>query len=177
MLLSLDISTSCVGWSLYGQDKELIAAGAIQTDKCKSDELFVKLDYVVNEILNIIDKHNVKVEYLAAEAALKMFAGGKTTANTMSKLISFNFGLCYTLTRRLGCKDVMLDVKSARKSLGIVVPKGAKDKKKYVIDKIKPMYPNLAWDLKKTGNYKDYCGDMADAIVIGEFALKKIKNP
>lgn len=173
MLLSLDISTSCTGWAIWDAKRKLIAAGAIETktttkkDKARFTNHFAKMDYVVEEIVRIIAKHGVTIERLSAEAALKKFSGGKTTANTMAALIGFNFCLCYTLTRRLKCKETMLDVRAARRMLSITIPKGAKDKKKYVIAKIQPMYPNLAWDKKKTGRLKDWCGDMADAIVIG----------
>jgi hypothetical protein len=179
MLLSLDISTSCVGWAVW-KDRKLVDAGAIEMKESstakKKNKLrwptpFDKMDYVRKELDKVIQKHGGEVAYLAAEAALKKFSGGKTTANTMALLIGFNFCLCYNLTRDLDCKHVMIDVKSARRKLKIVIPRGAKDKKKYVIAKIKPMYPNLSWPLKNTGKEKDWCGDQADAIVVGLDAI------
>lgn len=175
MLLALDISTSCVGWCVYDYSKKLVAAGAIETKKCKSNDLYDKMDYVIDELWKIIQDHKVTISHLAAEAALKKFSGGKTTANTMAMLIGFNFCLCYNMTRKLGCSSIMLDVRAARRVMKITIPKGAKDKKVFVITQVKPMYPNLDWALKKTGKYKDWCGDMADAIVIGEVACKQLK--
>jgi hypothetical protein len=147
MLLSLDISTSCVGWAVW-KDRKLVDAGAIEMKESSTAKKKNKLRWPTP-----FDK----MDYVRKD--------------TMALLIGFNFCLCYNLTRDLDCKHVMIDVKSARRKLKIVIPRGAKDKKKYVIAKIKPMYPNLSWPLKNTGKEKDWCGDQADAIVVGLDAI------
>lgn len=174
ILLSLDISTSCTGWALWDQHKNLILAGAIETKTSKHlPDLFFKMDYVVKTICSIINENNLAVSCIAAEAPFKKLSGGKTTASTMASLIGFNFCLCYTLSRRLNCEINMVDVRAVRKMLGIVIPRGVKDKKIYVIEKIQPMYPNLSWEKKKTDKFKDWCGDQADAICVGLYALAR----
>lgn len=170
LILALDISTTCTGYSIW-ENKKLIDAGAIE---CKMEDLNERMDHVVSEIEKIVDIKNV--ETIVAEAALKKFSGGKSTADTMAKLISFNFCLCHILSRK-GNSPIpikRLDVRSARKNAGIIIPKtkNKKEIKDAVIEHWKAQFPNLSWDLKKTGNYKDWVGDMADSITIGASFLK-----
>jgi hypothetical protein len=180
--ISLDISTSCTGyafWEDYGEGDglTLIETGAIETPTDKFPDINDKMDYVVKQLEAKINCTQLEypVGSVVAEAAMKKFSGGKTTADTMAKLIAFNFCLCYTLSRSQSCKIEHIDVRAARRTCGITIPKGTKDKKeikKIVIEHWKKEYPSLAWDLKKTGNYKDYVGDMADAITIGRAYIK-----
>lgn len=165
-LLSLDISTSTTGFSLW-RDSELIEAGALETKSAKFKNKFEKMDFVIDGLSNLIKKHKIKLDKVAAEAAFKKFAGGKTTAQTMAALIGFNFCLCYSLSRKFSCDVVMVDVRQARKFCGIIIPKGTKDKKAIVCGIIKEKYPNLSWETKKGGDLKDWTGDMADSIVVG----------
>lgn len=170
-ILALDISTSCTGWSIF-KDKDLLDCGAIQTPTfdAKSPKkfgfktLFEKMDYVIKELESVCLKH--KIDYVVAEAAFKKFAIGKSSADVLAKLIGFNFCLTYSICKKLSCKECFIDVKSARKKVGVKIPKGA-DAKECVYSFVKDLYPNLSWEVKKTGNPKDWTIDMADSIVIG----------
>lgn len=180
--LALDISTTCTGFSFWEEVNDeiiLIEAGAIESPTEKFPTLEQKMDFVVCEVNKQISCLQITPDVIVAEAALKKFTGGKSTADTMSKLIAFNFCLCYALSR-YNLPPILiehLDVRAARKSVGIAIPKNIKDKKeikKIVINHWKNKYPNLRWDLKKTGNYKDFVEDMADSITIGAAYLKKL---
>lgn len=177
--VSLDISTSCTGYTFWEDDGEginLTWTGAIETPTEKFPDINDKMDFVVKELKSRMSCAQLgHVDVIVAEAALKKFSGGGTTADTMAKLIAFNFCLCYTLSRSLKSRIEHIDVRAARKACGITIPKGLKDKKqlkKIIIEHWKKEYPTLAWDLKKTGNYKDYVEDMADSITIGRAYIK-----
>lgn len=166
-ILALDISTSCTGWS-YWRDKKLIEAGAIETPTEKFDSIFSKMDHAKNELhAKVLDLGGA--DLIVAESAFKKFANGKSSADVIAKLVGFNFCLTYSLTRLLDAKELFIDVKSARKTVGIKVPKGANAK--LIVHKYASLkYPNLSWPTKKTGTPKDWTVDMADALVIGEYA-------
>lgn len=182
--LALDISTSCTGYSFWEEVNGeicLIHAGAIETSTDDFDDINKKMDFVIDELNKRMSCYQISPDVIVAEAALKKFTRGKSTADTMAKLIAFNFCLCYSLSRSSDKKNPIsiehLDVRAARKAAGIIIPKTIKDKKeikKIVIEHWKKEHPDLAWDLKKTGNYKDYVGDMADSITIGAAFSKKL---
>lgn len=183
-ILALDISTSCTGWSLF-EDGKLLQAGAIETPTAKPTKtvktkskkikiefktLFEKMDYVVEKLSRIINQTNNNIDFIVAEAAFKKFAQGKSSADVIAKLIGFNFCLVYTLCNHHNIKEKFIDVKTARKSVGLTIPRGA-DTKKLVYKFVKPLFPQLDWPEKKTGNPQDWTIDMADALVIGMSAM------
>jgi hypothetical protein len=178
-LLALDASTNCTGWCLFDlTTKKLFKAGAIESpsDDPKSKktprfpDLFTKVDYVIEQLVEICK--GLEIAYIAIEQALKKLSGG-SSAHTIGMLIQFNFCVMYALTRKFKCEYLYFDVRSARKSCGITVPKKG-DPKVAVMAVIQPRYPNLTYTLKRTGTLKDWCFDMTDSIVIGETAIKTL---
>lgn len=168
-ILALDISTSCTGWS-YWKDKKLVEAGAIETPTEKFDSIFLKMDHAKDELYAKISSLG-GADLIVAESALKKFTPGRSSADVIAKLVGFNFCLTYTLTRLLEAKELFIDVKSARKTVGIKVPKGA-NAKLIVHGYASARFPSLSWPVKKTGTPKDWTVDMADALVIGEYATQ-----
>lgn len=178
-LLALDVSTACTGWCLFDlTTKKLHKAGWIATPSDKPDckktprfpERFDKIDYIYSELIKICD--GLEIEYVAIEEALKKLSGG-SNANTIGVLIQFNFCVMYLLSRKFKSKSLYYDVRSARKTVGITVPKKA-DAKECVMAVIRPRYPDLSYEFKRTGVLKNECFDMSDAIVIGETAMKSL---
>lgn len=176
MLLALDISTSCVGWSLW-KDEKLKDYGfyCLTNSKREPKELDKRLDKALEFFL---DKFK-GVDTIAAEEALKRFSGGKTTANTMNKLISMNFALTYNLSRKWNADLILIPVNKARKLCGIKIPRQQKGKKKdpnwtknHIIKEVANKYPMIIFEKTKAGNYRKGYDDLADSIVIGESAFK-----
>jgi hypothetical protein len=163
-VLALDISTSCTGVSIF-QEGRLIKACSIETSSKKFDSVFDKMTHLLNEITLFCKGFDVN--YIAAEAAFKKFAMGKSNASVLALLIGFNFCLVYNLTKIFSAKEIFIDVKNARKSVGLKMLKGA-DAKMIVYEYVSKKYPDLNWTHKKTGKPKDWTIDMADSIVIGE---------
>lgn len=181
-LLSLDISTTTTGYCLW-KDGVPLEAGAIETKAEKIPDKFDRIDHILVKIEGLVSKWNIKIDKFAAESALEKFTAGKTTAKTIAALAGFNFCLCYALSRRPSLSNkspaefVMVNVRSARNACGIKIPKDVKDKKEYVTSRVFEMYPNLPWEKKKTGKFKDWNQDMADAVVIGLSVVSKMAPP
>lgn len=175
MLLALDISTSIIGWSIWEDDKP-IKAGYFKLANSKNEpkELADRLDVALEKFSSFEG-----ITKIAAEAALQKFTKGKSTINTLNKLIAMNFGLTYTLSRKWNVPVEYIDVKIARKKAGITVPKQPKYQKKddawakkIVTEAVSKQYPTIYPWTPKYGVYKsDF--DVADSIVIGKAARKK----
>ena len=170
MLLSLDISTSIVGWTIW-DDKSVKDYGfAILSDyKGNPKNLDGRLDKAVEYFSEFSG-----ITEIAAEEAFSKFSGG-TTANTMSKLIAMNFGLTYTLSRMWDVPVEYISVNDARRRCGIKIPRQPKGKKKdgnwtkkHVTSAVAKKYPMITFEWTKAGNVKKGHDDMADALVIGE---------
>lgn len=177
MLLALDISTSIIGWSLW-KDKQIQDQGFVCLSNSKGEpkELHDRLDAALEYFRDFKD-----VSSIAAEAALQKFSGGKTTANTMNKLIAMNFGLTYTLSRKWNVPVKYISVNDARKIAGIKVPRQEKGKKKdanwtkrHVTSAVAKKYPMIKFEWTASNNVKKGHDDMADAIVIGEAVTSKL---
>jgi hypothetical protein len=117
--------------------------------------------------LNRIGINNISC--FAVEEAVKKFQGGKSTADIIMKVGSFNFGVCYYLYQKLNKKPNYISFTTARKVCGVVLPKktSSKEKKELIRAKIATIYPEIVWEKNKLGNIKQQCYDMSDAILIG----------
>lgn len=173
MLLGLDISTSIIGWSIFNFAGDLIDYGHI--DLPKKEDLFGRLKFAIENIKGVLQTY--PVENFAVEEAAKKFTAGKSSADTIFKLGAINFGLSFFLYERLGVVPVYVAATSARKLNGIKIKRG-ENSKEIVRRFVGTLYPKIVWDKKKTGTYKDYCFDMADAIIIGRAAhILNAKKP
>lgn len=165
VILGLDISTSTIGWNIF-ENQNVIKYGYIKLPQ--GENLITKLDVALEALEQLLKEHSIDV--IAAEEALQKVTGGKTTANTVNKLIAFNFGLTYSLYRIYGIRPKYIPASTARAQSKIKIPRGLskkpKEKKKIVIEAVKSLYPQIEFPLTKFENYKDFCGDIADSVVI-----------
>lgn len=172
MLLALDISTNIIGWSKW-ENGIPVEAGYFKLTNSKSEpkELDKRLDIALEKFGDFSG-----ITQIAAEAALQKFTPGKSTINTLNKLIAMNFGLTYTLSRRWNVPVEYIDVKQARKKIGLKIPKQPKKEKKdpdwtkkIVMSEMAQEYPDLySWG-DKWGKYKSNF-DVADSLCIGKAA-------
>ena len=86
MILGLDISTSCIGWSLLDSEGGLIKLGYIMLDKEK--DLFCKAQRASEDIAMINQQHNITNVFI--EENLQSFRSGFSSARTLSTLAKFN---------------------------------------------------------------------------------------
>ena len=159
MILGLDISTSITGVTVLDEDGNIVYNLAIDTRKYKN--IFKKAEVVRDKLETLV----VDPEKVYIEQSLQSFRSGFSSAKTLSVLSRFNgvvSWICYEIWK---IQPEYIAAISARKRVGIKVPRGEKAKKcviKYVIDNV----PDVSIEYTKFGNVKPDCYDKADSWVI-----------
>ena len=170
VFLSFDISTSCIGFSMYNQNFELISVKALKmsTNKeCNDDPEIVKGDGFKKFVEEPLVKSN--------------------NVYTVNKLLKFN-GICsYILRDTLGIIPKFLSVDEVRrifcpemteydpkKNKFILKFKSRKiDPKNYIFEKISNEYQNINWLINKNGKFKTENYDITDSIALAKSSFKK----
>jgi hypothetical protein len=162
LVLGLDISTSTVGAAIVDSETDELKS-LFYVSLAKEKGLINKIKMLKMELA----KYDGIVEHVAIEEPLVMFKEGFSRAQVLSLLSQFN-GMCQFLVFLLYNADpVMYNVNSARKLAYPDLKFHAGEKRKELVqERSSRTYPEVDWPLKRTGNLKDECYDMADAIVI-----------
>lgn len=175
--LGLDISTSTIGVILLdaktgGFEKMF----AIRLTSSKLKDFYDKVDYAVESLKTNIDPSFYCVRSIYIEEAAKRFTPGLSSANTLFLLARFN-GIISNEARKLfGVRPKMINVRSARKVLGIAINNKDKslDTKTKIFNSVRTMNPDFPWEqhVARTGRFKGqivygkHNQDIADAWVI-----------
>ena len=166
MTLGLDISTSCIGISIFDEDGKLMSLNYI---KLKGDTLFEKVDeFIVHMEENHYDKFIIK--NLAVEEPLKVFKGQFSNADTIQKLTAMNYMVTFWCYKNYNLLPTYWNVQTIRKIAfpDLLLPKKETNKKHKVWEKVMEKEPQINWIYSKrthklaTENY-----DMADAYACG----------
>lgn len=203
-ILSLDISTTNIGMSLWDSNGKLIEIThlSLTIDKKKNVSVenrdIYKAEIFKNTILKIkeriLTELNGKVFYVIVEEPL----GGSNNSNTVSLLFGFN-GICryilYTIfdiypmkisvheSRKLFCSELVHSSRKRNKKTGLMEDgetlsfplEYRNEKKLYVWKKVCKLEPQIEWFYKKDGKTpKDMCFDMSDSYAVGYAGLKKM---
>ena len=161
MILGLDISTSITGATVIDNNGKIVYNEAWDLRKYK--QFFQKAEVVKGKIWELDDTFLIKEIYI--EQSLQSFRSGFSSAKTLSTLSRFNgvvSWLCYDVIKTT---PEYIAATSARKKVGIKVPKGTKAKEcviRHVIDNV----PDVTITYTKFGNVKPECYDKADSWVI-----------
>jgi len=164
--LGLDISTTRIGIA----DDKLLHSDLI---KFKSE---LPLEDRAAIFESIMRKVNTKYTpfYVFIEKPAINFRSG-STAHVMAKLQRFN-GMCSYACRKVFKENPeLIDVRQARKALGIKIPRGKGTKslaKKVVIDHVEALFENFQYTLTYKGNPQPGTDDRADAVVIALGGIK-----
>tara|TARA_B100000073_G_C23540489_1_gene495854 strand:+ start:194 stop:712 length:519 start_codon:yes stop_codon:yes gene_type:complete len=159
MILGLDISTSITGATIINDSGEIVYNEAWDTRKYKN--IFEKAEFVNQKIIDL----PIKPTKIYIEQSLQSFRSGFSSAKTLSTLSRFNGIVSWICYRHHAIEPTYLAAVSARKTCGIVVPRGSKAKEvviKYVLDNV----PDVLIEYTKHGNPKPHCFDKADSWVI-----------
>jgi hypothetical protein len=159
MILGLDVSTSITGATIINNAGEVVYNEAWDTRKYKN--IFEKAEFVNQKMIDL----PIKPDKIYIEQSLQSFRSGFSSAKTLSTLSRFNGIVSWICYRQHGVEPTYLAAVSARKSCGIVVPRGTKAKEvviKYVLDNV----PDVLIEYTKHGNPKPHCFDKADSWVI-----------
>ena len=175
MTLGLDISTSCIGISIFDEEGKLMTLSFI---KLKSDTLFEKMDeFIVFMEENEYDKFLIK--NLAIEEPLKVFKGKFSNADTIQKLTAMNYMVSFWCYKNYSLTPTHWNVQTVRKIAfpDLNLPKKEVNKKHKVWEKVMEKEPQINWIYSKrthklsTENY-----DMADAYAVGLCNITANKN-
>jgi hypothetical protein len=179
MYLGLDVSTSCIGWSIIGDSGQYVDGGYIDFSpkKLKLDKnLFLKMNHFEKMFLPILNKYKDKIDHWAVEEAVKKFSFGHSSAGTIFKLASFNFGVVYFVYKQLDKEPVYIPANAARKLCELQFPKDIdkSKKKEYIVDWCSKAFPSLKWENNRAGNVKKQSFDQADSIVVSKALYNKL---
>jgi hypothetical protein len=172
-ILGLDISTSCTGVCCLDDSGKIQLIHPIVLTKHKT--FIEKCNFVRTSLEEISKSH--KIDEIYIEQNLSSFRRGLSSAHTINTLARFN-GACDFITYQVfGVVPVSLGVVNARNHLKIKIDH--KDKSITTKQKVfnwVSCVTEVDWPLKKTGEIKEICFDMADAYVIALAGLKGCKE-
>jgi hypothetical protein len=174
-LLGLDISTSCTGICVLDESGKLQILTHIKYPSKIS--LWEKGDLTRQALEELRKNNNLQIDSLVVEESLQKFRPGLSSAKTLTTLSKFNGIVCYLTRAVFGIDPVSINVNSARKSVGLKIPRGSNTKQ--VVHEWVSSETDYAWPTKilKGGPRKgqevliDACYDMSDAYLIARAGL------
>ena len=165
MILGLDISTSITGATVIDDKGEIVLCEAWDTRKYKN--FFDKAAHIRSCLVDV--KNEFPIKTIVVEQSLQMFRAGFSSAKTLTTLSKFNGAVSWMCYNIMGVEPEYVSATSARKQIGIKVPRGTKAKE-VVLEHVKNNVPNFEYELTKAGNPKAGTYDRADSIVLAKYA-------
>jgi hypothetical protein len=176
MILGVDISTSITGFAVVG-DGQLLHYSSVDLRKHKG--VFAKATALREYLEDIFENYQLDqdragwggskhpLEHIYIEQPLHMFMRGKSSAKTLSTLMTFNGIVSWLIYELFEIEPEYISASSARKRAGIRVPRGEKAKQvvlKYLLEH----EPAFRIEYTKHGNPVAESYDRADAIVVAK---------
>ena len=165
MILGLDVSTSITGATVIDDKGNVVLCEAWDTRKLKS--FFDKASVIRARLIDV--RIEFPITHIVIEQSLQMFRAGFSSAKTLTLLSKFNGVVSWLCFNTFGLEPVYVSATSARKAVGIKVPRGTKAKE-VVLEHIKNNISNFEYELTKAGNPKPGTYDRADSIVLAKYA-------
>jgi len=167
-LLALDISSSTIGWAILNIDDNQVLTlpymGYLKPPKKAKGSMSLRLSYAYDEIQNLIEMY--EVTDVVVEAYAKRFTKGRSSANTIIVLSTFNEVCSLAAYQKLGKDTFSYPVISIRAALskhfGFKIM--SKDDIFPVINKY---CKNFRPELNRNKKIREESGDVADAISVG----------
>lgn len=177
MVLGVDISTSITGFAVTG-DGQLLHYSSIDLRKYKN--IFEKALALKEHIEDLFENYQLDqegsqgwgqsehpIEHIYIEQPLHMFMKGKSSAKTLSTLMTFNGVVSWLIYELFEIEPQYIAATSARKHCGIKVKRGEKAKE-VVLKHLLENERAFKIEYTKFGNPKAESYDRADAIVIAK---------
>jgi hypothetical protein len=176
MILGVDVSTSITGFSIVA-DGSLVYYSSVDLRKYKN--VFEKGVVLKEKILDLYEAYQCNnegvyigdakfpIEHIYIEQPFTFFNSGGSSAKTMATLQKFNGIVSWFLYEIFEIQPEYVLAQSARKTVGIKVPRGEKAKAvvlKYLLD----TEPAFNVEYTKQGNPKPESYDRADAIIVAK---------
>jgi len=175
MILGIDISTSITGFAVVG-DGQLLHYSSIDLRKHKG--VFAKAEVIKEYIEDLFENYQLDqettggwggsehpIESIYIEQPLHMFMRGRSSAKTLSTLMTFNGVVSWLIYELFEIEPQYISASSARKNAGIKVPRGQKAKE-VVLKHLLEHEPAFHIEYTSHGNPKPESYDRADAIVV-----------
>ncbi len=165
MLLSLDISTSCIGYAVFNEGNVLLELNYVKFNNKQS--IFEKLDYFLEKI-NHITKFDIKS--IAIEEPLKKFKGKYSSADVIATLNFFNGLVSGNVSRIFKTEPYYYNVLHARATAfpNMKVKKDGSSTKHQYWEKVVEKEPQINWIYgKRTRRLIVENYDMVDAYIVG----------
>ena len=182
MVLGIDISTSITGFAVVGDD-QLLHYSAVDLRKHKG--VFAKAIALKEYIEDLFENYQLDQEgsygwgesdhpitHIYIEQPLHMFMKGKSSAKTLSALMTFNGIVSWLIYEMFEIEPQYIAATSARKCCGIKVKRGEKSKE-VVLKHLLDTEPAFHIDYTKHGNPVAGSYDKADAIVVAKAGYSK----
>ncbi len=176
MILGIDISTSITGFAVVGEG-QLLHYSSIDLRKHKG--IFEKADVLKEYIADLFENYQLDqdsggwggsehpIEKIYIEQPLHMFMKGKSSAKTLSTLMTFNGVVSWLIYELFEIEPQYIAATSARKQCGIKVKRGEKAKE-VVLKHLLEDEPAFHVEYTKFGNPRPESYDRADAIIIAK---------
>jgi Holliday junction resolvasome RuvABC endonuclease subunit len=179
MILGVDVSTSITGFAVVS-DGQLLYYDSIDLRKHKN--IFDKTIAIKEKILDLYEMYQLNnddnssagfgdskfpIEHIYIEQPFTFFNSGGSSAKTMAALQKFNGIVSWLLFEVFEIRPEYIGATSARKQVGIKVPRGQKAKQ-VVLQHLLDTEPAFTIEYTRHGNPKPESYDRADAIVIAK---------
>jgi hypothetical protein len=180
--LGFDISTTCIGISIFSIEGSLLEVMHLVLKNDKDvlvENRFLAKGNIFKDYIQKFKDYDVQSIFI--EEPLQ----SSSNIFTAALLLKFN-GICsYLLYDELKVIPKFISVYDVRKilcpELIKIDNKGKEtlsfgkdvDKKEYIYKKIDYKFPNIPWILNRDGNFSKYNYDMSDAIAVGYASLIK----
>tara|TARA_B100000212_G_scaffold327367_1_gene290601 strand:- start:4383 stop:4943 length:561 start_codon:yes stop_codon:yes gene_type:complete len=179
MILGVDISTSITGFAIIAEG-QLVYYDSIDLRKYKN--VFDKTIAIKEKILDLYEMYQLNnddtssagfgdskfpIEHIYIEQPFTFFNSGGSSAKTMATLQKFNGIVSWLFFEIFEIRPEYIGATSARKQIGIKVPRGQKAKQ-VVLEHLLKTEPAFKVQYTKHGNPKPESYDRADAIVIAK---------
>ena len=177
MVLGIDISTSITGFAIVA-DNQLVFYDSI--DMRKEKDIFDKTILMKEKLLDLyemyqcdndssirIGESKFPIEHIYIEQPFTFFNSGGSSAKTMATLQKFNGIVSWIVYELFEIRPKFIGATSARKQVGIKVPRGQKAKK-VVLEHLLKTEPAFKIEYTRHGNPKPESFDKADAIIIAK---------
>lgn len=178
MILGLDISTSITGVAILDESGEVIDCFAVDFKKCKT--FFEKCEMAQKEIVErLYSDEFIDITSIYIEQSLQAFRPGLSSAKTLLTLSKFNGILAWMLYEAFNIEPEYIGATTARKQIGLTVPRGVKGKDVVMSYMLKTQTNWFQVEYTNRGNVKSKYYDMADAFVVasaGAQLCTTIKN-
>lgn len=179
MILGVDVSTSITGFAVVA-DGILVYYDSIDLRKHKN--IFAKTIAIKEKILDLYEMYQLNnddsssagwgdssypIQHIYVEQPFTFFNSGGSSAKTMAALQKFNGIVSWLLYEVFEIEPKFIGATSARKVVGIKVPRGQKAKQ-VVLQHLLNTEPAFKIEYTKHGNPKPESYDRADAIIIAK---------